>query len=97
MQQLKNGMMLLIVLAFLSSCRKDPPPSIEICILDGHGSGDCIEADGSKKFRLPSEMLNYWSTNQPDMKNWSSWCYQAGKAEVKQQMQMLYDQAKAPY
>jgi hypothetical protein len=80
-------------LLLLNSCRNDPPPAIEICILNGAGGGDCVEADGTKKFRLPSEMLNYWSTNQPDMKNFSSWCYQTTPANTGAQMDKIFEEA----
>jgi hypothetical protein len=99
MQQQKLGKRRLVVLAFLlslSACRNSKPPQIEICILDGVGGGDCIEADGSKKYRPPSEMLNYWSTNQPDMANFSSWCYDAPAPHVAAQMEALKSEARSP-
>lgn len=79
MQRLKIGKPSLVALALLlaSGCRDSVPPKIEICILDGSGGADCVEADGSKKFRLPSELQNYWSTNEPDQSNLISWCYGA--------------------
>lgn len=97
MLQLPRGKKLLVILGFLAlnSCRKDPPPAIEICILNGAGGGDCVEADGTKKFRLPSEMVNFWSTNQPDMKNFSSWCYETGQAQIATQMDMIFREAKS--
>ena len=67
--------LLVATVLFLSSCRSDTPPAKEICILDGRGGGDCSEFDGSHRYRLPSEMVNYWSTNEADMKNFSAWCY----------------------
>lgn len=66
----------LVMTLALSGCRKDTPPAIEICIMDGFGGADCQEADGSKVYKLPSEMKNYWSTNQVDMKSFASWCYE---------------------
>lgn len=73
----------------LGACRKDPPPSIEVCIISDGGSADCVKADGTKVFRLPSEMVNYWATSQTDMKNFSSWCYSTSKANVKANMEKL--------
>ena len=86
--------MLLVCLGLLSSCRKDPPPAIEICILDGHGGGDCVEADGKKLYRLPSEMTNYWSTGEADMKNFSSWCYGTTPAVTQEAMDKTKAQAR---
>jgi len=72
----KSGKTLFLGLGFLlSSCRNSHPPAIEICIGDGFGGADCIEADGTQRYRAPSELKNYWMTNQPDMQNFSSWCY----------------------
>lgn len=91
------GKKLYLTLAFLllnfAACRKDPPPAIEVCILNGAGGGDCVEADGSQKFRLPSEMLNFWSTNQPDMKNFTSWCYQSSPAQAQAGMDRVSQEA----
>ncbi len=74
----KNGRMHLAVLALflsLGGCRTDKPPVIEVCILDGHGGGDCTEADHLPKYRLPSEMNDYWCTNQADEAAFVGWAY----------------------
>lgn len=96
MQQLKNGRRLLAVLVFLtiSGCRTDNPPAKEVCILDGFGGGDCVEADGSKKYRAPSEMVNYWSTNEADAENFFSWCYKTGKSTIKNSMEAIQASVK---
>lgn len=86
------GSLLLIVLVL--GCRSSQPPKIEICILDGFGAGDCIEADGSRKYRLPSEMKNYWSTNQADMSNFSSWCYDASQTNTNVVMQQITEEVR---
>lgn len=96
MQPQKLGKTLFLALAFLSACRSSQPPKIEICILDGHGGGDCVEADGLKKYRPPSEMLNYWSTNQADEANYSGWCYDTSPAEVKAAMAEIEKTARNP-
>ena len=71
-----SGKLLLAGIAILaSSCRSDTPPKIEVCIVTPVGGADCVLADGTRKLRLPSEMGNYWATNQADMKAFSSWCY----------------------
>jgi hypothetical protein len=59
----------------LASCRKDKPPVIEICILDGLGGADCVEHDGSKVYRAPSELRNYVGTNPEDQAEFAAWCY----------------------
>lgn len=74
---LKNGKRLFLVLGLLlaSSCRSSTAPAIEICIGDGFGGADCIRRDGSRLYRPPSELQNYWMTNQDDMRAYSSWCF----------------------
>lgn len=67
---------ILVLCLVCASCRTSKPPVIEVCILDGFGGADCIETDGSKKVKLPSEIKNYWATNQNDMANFAGWCYQ---------------------
>lgn len=82
MLRLRLGRLLLPVLALaLSSCRDSVPPKMEICIGDGLGGADCIGADGSRRYRLPSELKNYWMSNQPDMANFTSWCYATNSPE----------------
>lgn len=92
MRQLKLGKVLLLAgaLLALSGCpRQDPAPTIEVCILDGHGGGDCVEPDGSKKYRLPSEMLNYWATNQHDEASYAGWCTGGTPSEVQTEMNKI--------
>lgn len=73
----RSGVWLWLTFVFLSaSCRKDPPPPFDyICTLDGFGGGDCVLQDGTRKYRLPSEMLDHWSTNQASFARYASWCY----------------------
>lgn len=96
MQQRRLGKLLLVglALAVLNSCRNSQPPAIEICLGDGVGGADCVEADGSKKYRVPSELKNYWLTNPPDMKNFSSWCYQASAQTTKSAMNVIMEEAR---
>lgn len=79
----------------LGSCRTDSPPPKEICILDGFGGGDCIESDGSKLYRPPSQMINYWSTNQPDIQAFVSWCYNIPLSSAAKKMEEINDSARA--
>ena len=97
MQPLNYGKTLLKILALLSisACRNSTPPQIEVCILDGFGAGDCIEADGSQLRRLPSEMKNYWSTSQPDMNNFSAWCYDTSPSTTAQGMEKIRENIHA--
>lgn len=76
---MKKYHVLLVLLCVLCGCRKDQPPLIDVCILDGYGGSDCQLKDGTKVHLLPSEMKNYWSTSQGDMANFSSWCYKVNK------------------
>ena len=65
----------LVSVILLSSCRSSQPPKIEICLGNGFGGADCILKDGTRKERLPSELQNYWMTNQDDISAFSAWCY----------------------
>lgn len=88
--------MLLVASAlFLSSCRSDKPPAVEVCILDGFGGGDCILKDGSKKYRAPSEMLNFWATSQEDMAQFSSWCYESPMTTTQSHLQVIAESTHA--
>lgn len=92
MQQHWLGKMLLVGLVSLLSCRNSIPPKIEICIGDGFGGADCVEADGTKKYRPPSELLDYWSTNETDMQAFSSWCYDAGMPSTRKSLKIVKSQ-----
>lgn len=76
MKRLRCGTMLFLATVLLSSCRKSPPPQIDICIGDGFGGADCVMKDGSEKYIGPSGLTNFWMTNQNDMASFSAWCYQ---------------------
>lgn len=84
MKQLIVGSLLCLVLA---ACRTDKPPVIEICIGDGFGAADCIDRDGNKVYRSPSELQNYWMSPQQDMAAFSSWCYKVNKEVIESEMQ----------
>lgn len=92
----KRGKLLLASLALLlpSGCRDSIPPKIEICILDGTGGGDCVEADGSQVHKTPDELLNYWATNQVDESNFSSWCYDTSSSVVNAGMDRILKKAR---
>lgn len=70
------------------------PPRVEVCILDGYGGADCVETNATQLYRSPSMLKNYWSTSQPDMANWSSWCYGATPAQVTPVMTEIEAQAR---
>lgn len=94
---LRNGRRLLIGLAcFISACRRDLPPKIDICIGDGFGGADCVLKTGEKAYRSPSELKNYWATTQADMAAFSSWCYQASPQVIEAQMKAIEEAARAP-
>lgn len=90
MQRLRLGnkryLVLVLLLLNISACRNSVPPKIEICLGDGVGGADCIEADGSKLYRTPSMLRNYWMTSEPDESNFSSWCYDTTNATVQAAM-----------
>lgn len=89
MPQLLGRRRLVALAIFLSSCRTDQPPKIEVCIVAPGGSADCVLADGTQVTRLPSEMVNYWATSQVDMQNFSSWCYGIAPETARLEMQRV--------
>jgi hypothetical protein len=87
MRQLRNGSLLFLVLATLTSCRSTNPPPVSVCIGDGFGGADCQltptsplvalcqkNADGSF-FCPPTALVNTWTTSQAEMAAFSSWCF----------------------
>lgn len=91
MQRRLLGRLLFLVLALApSACRTGPPPpKIEVCIGDGVGGCDAVEPDGSKKYRLPSDIKNYWCTNESDEARFAAWCYGSDVEASKTEMQAL--------
>lgn len=90
MLQLRRGMTRFLVLAsLLSGCRETFPPKIEVCIGDGFGGADCVEADGAKLYKAPSTLKTYWMTNSSDIANFSSWCYNVPNSSVEIQMRSI--------
>jgi hypothetical protein len=87
----KTGKLFLVALGLLalSACRDSVPPKIEVCIGDGFGGADCVEADGSKLYKSPSALENYWMTSQPDEANFASWCYDTTPAVAKIGMEKI--------
>lgn len=84
MRQQKLGSVLCLGLVLaLSACRKDPPPKIDVCLHDGMGGGDCALKDGTRAYRVPSELTNYWMTSQEDMRAFTTWCYGAKSSAEK--------------
>lgn len=96
MRLLKNGKKYCLVLALvLTSCRDSTPPKIEVCLGDGFGGADCIEADGSKLYRPPSQLKNYWMTSEPDEANLLSWCYDTSQTNVEAGMHEIKSEVNA--
>lgn len=95
MQQQQLGKKLCLALALaLSGCRSSQPPKIEICIGDGVGGANCVESDGSNKYRLPSELQNYWMTNENDETNFASWCYDTTPQNIETANQKIMEVAR---
>lgn len=80
MKQHLNGKLLFLVVLVLSlySCGTIPP-KIEVCIGDGFGGADCKSSSGETVYKSPSQLKNYWMTNQNDMAAFSSWCYRTSE------------------
>lgn len=69
------GGALLAALVLGSSCRKDNPPQIIICIGDGSGGADCDIPNVGKEYWPPSKLAGMWMTTQEDMGRFAAWCY----------------------
>lgn len=86
----------LFFLIAMSACRDSTPPVIEICTTVATGGADCRERDGSHVFKTPSEMDNYWCTNQQDEAAFASWAYDAPVSKINAGMkniqQSMHDQ-----
>lgn len=81
----------------LSACRKDRPPAISIiCTLDGRGGGNCVTQDGTRVYKLPSEMVNMWATTQEDQARFSSWCYRVSLKRAQAEMERINRAINAP-
>ena len=91
MRQLKHGKrpFLAAALLLISGCRTQPAPIIEVCILDGFGGGDCVEPDGTKIYKMPSQMKNYWSTNESDEARYAAFCNDASPEQVRFMMNSI--------
>lgn len=76
MQQLKLGKTLLLVLLLLvnSGCKTKKAPAITICIGDGIGGCDGVDATGSSISESPSQ-LNKWIMIPPaEFASYASYC-----------------------
>ena len=92
MLPLRNGRLLCLVLGLLASiflygCRESVPPAILICQGDGSGGADCIDENGKRVYKAPSELLNYWITDQAGMARFSAWCYDTSIDVTKQALE----------
>lgn len=83
--RLGNALCLAIAL-LISGCRKDVAPTIEVCILAPGGGAACVEKDGTHRFKVPSELVNYWATNPGDQAAFASFCYSTSVGVIKQAM-----------
>jgi len=84
----------IILFLFLSSCRNSTPPPMDICILDGFGGADCVLKDGTRAYRSPTQLKNYWATTEFDMQGFSSWCYHTNSANIRSQMNRIKKESK---
>lgn len=84
-----NGKTLCLVLALLTSCRKDHPPEIMICIADGAGGMDCDIPGVGKVYKAPSETENYWATSQEDFAKFAAWCYDTNVEKTEKNMEKI--------
>lgn len=81
----KNKNILVVIAACLClfACRSSTPPKLSIvCILDGYGGADCVDANGNKIYKAPSELTNFWATTETDEQNFTQWCYGSGSSNA---------------
>ncbi len=79
------------VAVLCGGCRTDHPPKLSlICTLDGFGGGNCVQSDGTREYREPSKMVNFWATTQEDQANFSAWCYGVSPKAAKRVMAKIY-------
>lgn len=97
MKRPKSGVLCLAALALtLSACRKDPPPPIMICVLDGVGGADCVDKLGAQVYLPPSKLKNFWATSEEDMQAFSGWCYGASTPDPQPSMSPYQKKVQAP-
>ncbi len=74
---MKSTVLISVILSVLvCGCRTDKAPPMEnLCTLNGAGLGACVDKDGTRRLRVPSEMTNWWVTDQKSMAAFAGWCY----------------------
>lgn len=88
------GSLFCLVLATLSSCRKDYPPRTDICELDGFGGADCVLKSGTEVYKAPSELKNYIARSPEDEAAFTAWCYKVSPDQVKQVWEQMKHEAR---
>lgn len=90
LRPLGKKLFLALGLLILSGCpEKSQPPVVEVCITSPSSGADCVEHDGSKLFRAPSQMANYWCTNQADEAAYAAWATGASDEQVQDAMNQI--------
>lgn len=95
----KDGALLLVALAFATfsaGCPKEeiPPQFDLICTGDGYGGSDCVDGAGKRIHLLPTELKNFWMTNQQSAKRFMSWCYGTDEKVIESQMTSIEAKAR---
>lgn len=71
---------MLLKFSLLTSCATlniacdEPPPVIEICVLNGDGTAECALADDTEVTKHPDELVDYIATNREDYVRMQQWC-----------------------
>ena len=81
--------MLCLALALISGCRATIPPRIPVYIGDGFGGADGRLTDGTISYKAPTELKNYWMTDQESMAKYSAWCHGVKPELVWEQMESI--------
>lgn len=82
MKHRNAGSLLFLALLLSSACATTSPPRIPVFIHDGLGGADGRDVNGSVHYKAPSELKNWWMTDQTSMARFTAWCYRVDVTEV---------------
>lgn len=70
------------------------PPPMPVCIGDGKGGAQCVDATDKTFYADPASLNNWWMTSPESMAAFTAWCYGAKVDQVKSEMQKIEVKAK---
>lgn len=95
---MKHITLLSVILSVLvCGCRSDKAPPMGIlCTLNGTGAGNCVKADKTRVLLLPSQMVNFFATDQASMAAFSGFCYSVPASTANVELMKIQKDLKAP-